>query len=818
MTDFFNPDSVSLGAPQVAQPFNPVAGLSDNPLLQTAATLGQQYFGPQLGLPNLGLFQQGNLYNNYQQQEYLRQQQQMMALAAQSRTTQERLYSMARGAAAMTNTAWTPDMENYVKKYSPTAGSVLGFMTPMAPEFMDLAGFGGLASAYHLGRAGQYMRDPLTGASRLSADTGNRLQEAIYSQYYGDLKDAAGNVVVNSAARGRRDAAGLMQGQMTNLFTELYARGEIGGNDVSGRGEGNLDSFTQNMVRSLERKKRLVATMGEIFGENGRPNAPMRQLLDALEAFTGGSEVMDASRTETLLRRVQNTARSAGLTLEATGAMYTAANAQARALGLEGAFVPGSVAQAQDFRAASLGGGVGYDRGGWGRNTLDQAVMKQQSLSLAGQASEQQNFINTLTRLAEVGKFKEGSPQAAQIRRMIAEAQSGEYSKETLEFLATGSRQAKLELMSGGFEGLSASGAAFEMDRMGMANRASGFRNNAGMGVASLQWNEVVQKLGGVRGGSARNTLERNIAEATGGPVNGAALADISRSGMEALRSLAQEDGGERAITDYMSGGGENYAQGEAFLLRKFKEQLRSNGINVSDEQAKTMMRQYYGSVQYDANKLGFQGNLSNLVSQFNPKRQEAMRRNALRNEFTGAMQSAALGRIASNPLTRALDEFVMQGRTGQGDWTKIAATTLGLDANQETTKLLAQHLQSLDRASSGYNEAVEAAMARAEKAGPKGSAEYEAAKKREMADLERRAEVYAEERERIMADIEKNPALKRALEEHQSKMEKEAGGGAVEMNIGQLFINGTLTMNDGKGKGEENKPGGRGAAPVGAN
>src|SRR5476649_2789474 len=68
--------------------------------------------------------------------------------------------------------------------------------------------------------------------------------------------------------------------------------------------------------RSLKSYTAAIAAVRDLFGDNGRPNAPMRELIAGLEALTAGAVgQIDPGRLNGLVRNTYNLAKQTGIPL-----------------------------------------------------------------------------------------------------------------------------------------------------------------------------------------------------------------------------------------------------------------------------------------------------------------------------------------------------------------------------------------------------------------------------------------------------------------------------------------------------------------------
>jgi hypothetical protein len=279
--------------------------------------------GPFLsGLQNAGFAPMGvghdqNIYDIMRSRQFYAQQRQAVAQSAafdrrHYMRTMQNMYGSAgipfgleqrRNASAIANLAM--------------AGSPI--LAQMAPEFLDSLG-GQVGSAAVMSSqimdAGRYMMDPVTGMTGLSANTVTRMTGGLYAGVEANRGRFAsagqmGALVGELERRGRlgsgfmsdTDRLAALQNDMGFGAVGIKAAGSRLGIDttkkMSAKDMDNLmldpevaDKLrsidTNRIQKSLEGYSKAVSVMRDIFGDSGRPNAPMQELLAGLEALTMG--------------------------------------------------------------------------------------------------------------------------------------------------------------------------------------------------------------------------------------------------------------------------------------------------------------------------------------------------------------------------------------------------------------------------------------------------------------------------------------------------------------------------------------------------
>lgn len=220
----------------------------------------------------------------------------------------------------------------YRESYSQMA-PILSTMAQMAPELVDsLHGSRGSAAvmSQNLLRGGQY---------RLGADGELGLREA-------DVKDLVSTIGGQLYSSPQQIAAmkGIGMGQLGGIFDEGARRGLLPGS-LGARSRGTQTKLLateegktieelealgeQEFGEKLRRfdSKRItsrlkdlagsVSAMRELFGASGQPNAPMNQIINALEAITQNRLAsMSGPQVEGLVRKVKAVAEGTGMGLD----------------------------------------------------------------------------------------------------------------------------------------------------------------------------------------------------------------------------------------------------------------------------------------------------------------------------------------------------------------------------------------------------------------------------------------------------------------------------------------------------------------------
>lgn len=162
------------------------------------------------------------------------------------------------------------------------------------------------------------------------------------------------------------------------------------------------DLNVQQVVNSLRSYEKALTAIREIFGDAGHPNAPVPQLLQALQSLTADQLLQtDPDRLAQILRTTAALGRAAGISMQGVMLQQNAAAMMATQLGLPGQaglqLAEGSLA----WRAALVQSGILGHRV-WGLSSLDQQTDLDLKLRLGAENSVLANRLGALLRLFEM--------------------------------------------------------------------------------------------------------------------------------------------------------------------------------------------------------------------------------------------------------------------------------------------------------------------------------------------------------------------------------------------------------------------------------
>ena len=431
------------------RPFVPRFGFEGTPLGQHPLLgLLAQPFGQRLmagaGYAPFGLGHDQNIYDILRVQQFTLQQREALQVAAQrDRDSYLRTF---RGVSAMAGLPFGPEQRRAAQSLADTTAMAAPLMAMMAPDFLDqLGGLRGSATVltHHLMDAGRYRLDPVTGRTGMSGLSAGLLGQQLYD-----------------ATADPRTFRGLTAGQVGSMFTEMQYRGllpgglpdtrravtDLGRNDPGMLGRAaasqgvtlpqdlnklsatDLDKLTldpqvadrlrsfdvDKVKRSLESYAKAVSAMRDIFGDMGRPNAPMRELVAGLEALTQGSlHQLDPGRLGQMALQTYNLAKGAGVGMDAALMLQNHAAARNAQFGLEPIFAVQTAQGGLAMNAAYRQLGFGNNRA-WGAMDANQFTQADINLRAGATSSAMFNRLSAVMRLRDqAGGFQPGSEAAA---------------------------------------------------------------------------------------------------------------------------------------------------------------------------------------------------------------------------------------------------------------------------------------------------------------------------------------------------------------------------------------------------------------------
>lgn len=228
--------------------------------------------------------------------------------------------------ARVTGADWTK-LQGRAQAASSWIGSMLPVLSMVMPEQVDMM-MGPQGSqtvmAGQLANASRFMYDPSNGRMGMSGAETGKLSSALYQQLYGT--DAltmqmrgigagrAGILTNEMLARGLMSGSPFLSGgdrpdaNFANVAALVGGGGGMNGlGGLAAMGTTRLDSSkTAQMGEQIKGMAKVVSAISDLFGANGQPNAPMPQLLAALDQLGQGAEYRySTNQVESMFRNLQ---------------------------------------------------------------------------------------------------------------------------------------------------------------------------------------------------------------------------------------------------------------------------------------------------------------------------------------------------------------------------------------------------------------------------------------------------------------------------------------------------------------------------------
>lgn len=420
-----------------------------------------------------------------------------------------------------------------------------------------------------------------------------------------------------------------------------------------------------------------IKAMRDIFGDMGNPNAPMRELVNGLEALTqGGMATMSPGDLEMMVRKTHTIAKQTGVGVEGMMALTTQNAALADRLGLDRQYAVMAAQQAAGFGAAA-GDRLRLDIPAWGASTKEQLTLGDQQMRMHAAASPLANQLNALMRMVDTGMAQPG--EKTELSALVKAIQQGQsnytFNGQTQDIIMPHSQMLRMLERDAGVNRT----RAYSILHDTTGNQEFGLRHNTTGTVRRAQTDETARRMltptvsNRIRGMLADDDIN-TLLEAEG----------ITQSDADFRRMMHQV--GEGVSKDFfaLSGktvrnqGEKQKALGQAFRNR-FTEAVRqrmpnakpaeidaivSNMITqMGGEQGMESMGTAIGATINDTARnnpiLKSDVTMHNMMSQEAMAQQEARDRQA---EITALTQSAMSGLGTADPVRRLADVFQNAG------------------------------------------------------------------------------------------------------------------------------------------------------------
>ena len=279
------------------------------------------------------------------------------AMGSASQRDQRAIYEMIEGSANLLGQPMGRRERQNANDVASFAASILPTLAQYNPDLVDkMAGVKGSATvmAQNMFRGGRYAIDPVTGRRGYSAESSAEITKGVYDRLYSG--DASG-------------MGGMTAGRAGALFDEAQRRGMMPNSSTRGKGmkeiadqmgttisevsqmpdlDRKLRELDANKIASkLKGMSKAVNAMSEIFGEAGEPNAPMSQLVGAIETLTQANmQNIEPQKLARMVRNTSNVAKAAGIEMPEMFRLMGATAGMADRAGVNRAFVQDITKQA----------------------------------------------------------------------------------------------------------------------------------------------------------------------------------------------------------------------------------------------------------------------------------------------------------------------------------------------------------------------------------------------------------------------------------------------------------------------------------------
>lgn len=452
--------------------------ISGERMVDTSPMAGVGYSGPAAGLVNFagnmlltpmmqstGLMPMGNA-GSYEQARRAQQFQNMQQEVIQGVAQQDAnsLFRNMRGAAALAGMPMNADQTAAARSLASTLASAGPSLEMFAPGLLDAVSgeTGSVQSlASQVMAANRYRVDPTTGQMGFSAESNQQLVEGLFEDMFntdnltsmrgmraGDMGQLYNRLSAEGLAgpqgnlreRTIRAIQGIQGGGGNASLTAQAQEMGIDLNNLAGVDNAQLatlretstevssritESDTDRISGQLQDYVSSLSAIREVFGENGNPNAPIPELIGALEALTNNKmQQFDASRLNTMVRDMQSLSQASGKSIDQLTAMQRNNIAGINAMtGFGG----------EHFAAASTGYGVTTGQAfqqvggarGFGALSRTEAESAAQGLFNRSMDSVMANSMGVIARIEDSGGIND-SAAGKDLRAAMSAVRNGD--------------------------------------------------------------------------------------------------------------------------------------------------------------------------------------------------------------------------------------------------------------------------------------------------------------------------------------------------------------------------------------------------------
>jgi hypothetical protein len=448
--------------------------------LQAVLPLVSEYARNQLGGFGFTFGGQRDLYSSYDNREFFYGLQRARTAAVPADVN--RLDDILRGGYRAMGGELDARSGQAVRRIAERGGELLPILAAAFPEMIDQAlGSTGsrIVAAPNFYMAGRFLTDA---SGRTREIDSNEVMNVALDRLYGTGRP--GDPVTTERTRG------LGAGRISSAFAELSQRGVIGGFT------GDPATLGRQAADQLERYASAIAVVRDVFGDIGRPDAPMAEILKGLDTITrGGVGVYDPGRLAQTAGQFRAAARLSPLGYSGL-LQFQELGAQ---LGDAYGLMPGLTGESWRLAFASTQAFRGTFSGVTGPELLNQEQFAAERLRLraAGQASQTGNLIGAVLGLE---RFAAPGSAFAKLAQALGRGETGiEIGGQRIDLATTQIDELERLAQAGGL----APGALTEQLQYTRSNQARMVdRPESARAIDALQRAEIEQTIArGLTGG-----------------------------------------------------------------------------------------------------------------------------------------------------------------------------------------------------------------------------------------------------------------------------------------------------------------------------
>lgn len=702
-------------APSFASPFEgmPIPGGPQTAQLAQMLLGGQfQKLMSRSGMTGMGLGHDQNIYDRIKAQNFQAQMQGQLRDA--SELDRSSYMNTMQGVAALAGVPFGGQQRLAASRIADLAVNFAPMLAAQDPDTLDkLSGSRGSAVvlAQRLAQGGRYRLDPVTGQMGVDPKSAQNLTQNIMKDLYseGNLANmkgiSAGQLggmyeqlslrgMLGGAEFGREGmlrnlSAGMPQADLLQTAQKLNIKGiktdATGKTDMSGISAKDLDLLTKdegiasklrefdaNKIKtSLKSYVGAISAMRDIFGDAGKPNAPIPELMRALEGLTTGSMgQVDPQRLGQMARQSYYLAKSAGITADSAMVIQQDAAVRGQQLGIESPFSVLATQSSLGYNAAlrSRGALATPTFGGMTESALTQA---NNSMVQQGVASQFGTRLGTLRRLEKIA-----GADATKGSDLGAVLEAVNTNKETVK-LSDGRELNIAKLSNKDIEDLGASvGVGRDQTQQLLrqkANAREALFNNPN-DVNYIRTTAQATEINAQLSNSTTSVLNAQARTLGVSPDVTKQLAGVSKSIIENLNSASLE-----TIRDPEARQAAIVTMLESQLPKEMKDKLFENKTPEQQQIAlKSLAANLSGNLDAVAKSRTKMGNYANLATLMNPSlAAEGSARQmseAMRNDVRDSLSGVASG----SALRNAMDALKGVNFNDPAAFEKVIAKTFG--------------------------------------------------------------------------------------------------------------------------------------------